>query len=97
MVRAQHLLLTDGLQVNHLRLVIGTSMGGMHTWVWGEIYPDVHGRPGAARGVPTQIAGRNRMLRTMIMDSIREDPAWHGGDYTAQPRRGWSARSRSWC
>jgi homoserine O-acetyltransferase/O-succinyltransferase len=88
MVRAQHLLLTDGLKVNHLRLVLGTSMGAMHCWVWGEMFPDFVDGLVPLASIPTQIAGRNRVMRTMIMDSIRNDPAWHGGDYTEPPRQG---------
>lgn len=85
MVTAQHRLLTEGLKVNHLRLVMGTSMGGMHTWMWGEMFPDFMDGLVPLASVPTQIAGRNRMWRKMIIDSIREDPAWNGGDYTKQP------------
>src|SRR5262245_17571884 len=86
MVTAQYRLLTEGLKVNRLRLVMGTSMGGMHTWVWGERYPDFMDALVPLASVPTQIAGRNRMMRTMIMDAIRDDPDYHGGDYTTQPR-----------
>jgi homoserine O-acetyltransferase len=88
MVRAQHALLVDGLKVNHLRLVMGTSMGAMHCWVWGEAYPDFVDGLVPLASVPTQIAGRNRIMRTMIMDSITHDPAWKGGDYTDQPHQG---------
>jgi homoserine O-acetyltransferase len=88
MVRAQHLLLTDGLKINHLRLVLGTSMGAMHCWVWGEMYPDFADGLVPLASAPTQIAGRNRIMRKMIMDSIRSDPAWKGGDYTEEPREG---------
>jgi len=88
MVRLQHALLTDGLKVNHLRLVLGTSMGAMHCWVWGEMYPDFVDGLVPLASAPTAIAGRNRVMRTMIMDSIRNDPAWKHGDYTAQPRQG---------
>ncbi len=88
MVRAQHLLLTEGLHVNHLRLVLGTSMGAMHCWVWGEMYPDFADGLVPLAAAPTQIAGRNRIMRTMIMDAIRNDPAWKGGDYTEEPRLG---------
>ena len=88
MVRAQHLLLTDGLNVNHLRLVLGTSMGAMHCWVWGEMYPDFADGLVPLASAPTQIAGRNRIMRKMIMDSIRRDPAWKNGEYTEQPREG---------
>ncbi len=86
MVRAQHELLTAGLHVQHLRLVIGTSMGGMHTWMWGEMYPEFMDGLVPLACVPAEIAGRNRMLRKMILDDIRTDPEWKGGDYTAQPR-----------
>ena len=85
MVDAQHELLTKGLGVNHLRLVMGTSMGCMHAWVWGERYPDFVDGLVPLACAPTQIAGRNRMIRTMIMDVIRDDPGYHGGDYTTQP------------
>ena len=86
MVRAQYRLLTEALGVNHLRLVIGTSMGGMHTWVWGETYPDFMDALVPLASLPAPIAGRNRMWRKMAMDLIREDPEWKGGDYVAQPR-----------
>jgi homoserine O-acetyltransferase len=88
MVRAQHLLLTDGLQINHLRLVLGTSMGAMHCWVWGEMYPAFADGLVPLASAPTQIAGRNRIMRRMIMDSIRNDPAWKNGDYVEEPRLG---------
>jgi homoserine O-acetyltransferase len=88
MVRAQHAMLTDGLKVNHLRLVLGTSMGAMHCWVWGEMYPDFVDGLVPLASVPTQIAGRNRVMRKMIMDSITSDPAWKDGEYTEQPRQG---------
>ena len=86
MVEAQYRLLTEGLHVNHLRLVMGTSMGGMHTWVWGEAHPDFMDGLVPLASVPTQIAGRNRMFRKMISDDIRGDPYWKSGDYTEQPR-----------
>ena len=88
MVRAQHLLLTDGLHVNHLRLVLGTSMGAMQCWVWGETYPDFVDGLVPLASAPTQIAGRNRVMRKMIMDSITQDPAWNHGEYTQQPHEG---------
>jgi len=88
MVRAQHALLTDGLNVNHLRLVMGTSMGAMHCWVWSEMYPDFADGHVPLASAPTQIAGRNRVMRAMIMDSITHDPAWKNGDYTEEPRQG---------
>jgi homoserine O-acetyltransferase len=86
MIAAQYRLLTEGLHVNHLELVMGTSMGGMHTWLWGEQHPDFMDGLVPLASVPTQIAGRNRMLRKMIMDDIRGDPGWNGGDYSQQPR-----------
>jgi len=85
MIEAQHRLLVDHLGVAHLRLVMGTSMGGMHSWVWGERYPDFMDGIVPLASVPTAIVGRNRMLRRMAMDDIRTDPAWQNGDYTAQP------------
>jgi homoserine O-acetyltransferase/O-succinyltransferase len=88
MVRAQHALLVDGLKVNHLRLVLGTSMGAMHCWIWGEMYPDFVDGLVPLASVPTQIAGRNRVMREMIMTSITSDPAWKGGEYTEQPKLG---------
>ena len=88
MVRAQHAMLTDGLKVNHLRLVMGTSMGAMHCWVWGEMYPDFVDGLVPLASAPTEIAGRNRVMRKMIMDSITNDPAYKNGEYTAQPHDG---------
>ena len=88
MVRSQHLMLTEGLNVNHLRLVLGTSMGAMHCWVWGEMFPDFVDGLVPLASVPTQIAGRNRVMRTMIMDSITHDPAWKNGEYAEPPHAG---------
>ena len=85
MVAAHYRLLTEHLGVNHLLLVMGTSMGGMHTWVWGETYPDFMDGLVPLASLPTQIGGRNRMMRKMILDDIRNDPAWQGGDYERQP------------
>ncbi|OLE60640.1 MAG: hypothetical protein AUG10_04870 [Gemmatimonadetes bacterium 13_1_20CM_2_70_10] len=85
MVRAHYRLLTEHLGVNHLRLVLGTSMGGMQTWVWGETYPDFMDALMPLASLPVEIAGRNRMLRKMILDAIRTDPAWQGGEYTTEP------------
>ncbi len=85
MVRAQYLLLTQGLGVNHLRLILGTSMGCMQGWVWGYSYPAFVDGLVPLACAPTQIAGRNRMVRTMIMDDIRSDPEWKGGEYTSPP------------
>jgi homoserine O-acetyltransferase/O-succinyltransferase len=85
MIVAQHRLVAEGLHVSHLLLVMGTSMGGMQTWMWAEAYPDFMDGLVPLASVPTQIAGRNRMMRTMMIDDIRNDPEWKGGDYTAQP------------
>lgn len=85
MVRAQHQLLTEGLGLDHLYLVMGTSMGGMHSWLWGQMFPDFMDCLAPLASLPVEIAGRNRMMRKMIMDSIQGDPAWKGGDYEAQP------------
>ena len=85
MVVAQYKLLSDGLNVNHLRLIMGTSMGCMQAWVWGYMYPTFMDGLAPLACVPAQIAGRNRMIRTIAMDNIRNDPTWNGGNYTAQP------------
>jgi homoserine O-acetyltransferase len=86
MVAAQHELVEKGLGVNHLRFVMGTSMGCMHSWVWGETYPDFMDALMPLACQPVQIAGRNRMFRKMVMDAIREDPEWKSGEYTAEPQ-----------
>jgi homoserine O-acetyltransferase len=86
MVIAHYRLLTEGLKVNHLRLVMGTSMGAMHTWLWGERYPDFMDALMPLASLPIQISGRNRMLRRMIIDSIKNDPEWNNGEYKTQPR-----------
>ncbi len=85
MVEAQYRLLTEGLHVNHLRLVMGTSMGGMHTWLWGEIHPEFMDALMPLASLPTQISGRNRVWRRVIIDAIRDCPDWEHGDYRAQP------------
>jgi homoserine O-acetyltransferase len=85
MVTAQYRLVTEGLQVNHLLLVMGTSMGGMQTWMWGERYPDVMDGLMPLASVPTQIAGRNRMMRAIVSQAIRDDPEWRNGEYTTPP------------
>ena len=86
MVTAQYRLLTEGLGVRHLRLVIGTSMGGMHAWLWGEMYPTFADALMPLASVPVQISGRNRLWRRIAIDAIVTDPEWKGGDYVAQPR-----------
>jgi homoserine O-acetyltransferase/O-succinyltransferase len=85
MVDAQHRLLTDRLKVDHLRLIMGTSMGCMQSWIWLETYPDFMDAAMPLACLPVPIAGRNRMMRTMIMDDIRNDPSWMNGDYKKQP------------
>ena len=85
MVEAQYRVLTEGLGVDHLRLIIGTSMGGMHTWLWGELHPDFADALMPLACLPTQIAGRNRVWRRIIIDAIRGDPEWKGGEYATQP------------
>jgi homoserine O-acetyltransferase len=83
MVEAQYRLLIDGLGVNHARLIMGTSMGGMHTWVWGESHPEFMDALMPLASLPSQISGRNRAWRRIIIDAIRNDPAWTGGEYPA--------------
>ena len=85
MVAAEYRLLTEGLGVNHARLIMGTSMGGMHTWLWGEIHPEFMDALMPLASLPTQISGRNRAWRRIVIDAIRNDPAWNGGDYKIQP------------
>src|SRR5438046_8960703 len=86
MIEAQYRLLTEGLGVNHARLVMGTSVGGMHTWLWGEMHPDFMDALMPLASLPTQISGRNRACRRIIIDAIRNDPGWCGGEYNMQPR-----------
>ncbi len=88
MVEAQRRLLVDGLKVDHLRLILGTSMGCMHAFVWGEAHPEFADALMPLACLPTQIAGRNRVWRKLLIDAIRADPAWMGGDYTEQPVQG---------
>jgi homoserine O-acetyltransferase len=85
MVGLQHELLEKGLGVNHLRLILGTSMGCMHSWVWGETYPEFADALMPLACQPVQIAGRNRMWRKLVMDAIRNDPEWKSGDYESEP------------
>ena len=88
MVEAQRRLLVDGLGVDRVRLMLGTSMGCMHIFVWAEAHPDFADALMPMACQPTAIVGRNRLWRTMLKDAIRSDPAWAGGDYTAQPVEG---------
>ena len=86
MVDAHYRLLKEGLGISHLRLVIGNSMGGMQTWLWGTKYPDFMDALAPMAAQPTAMSSRNWMMRRLIVDSIRNDPDWKGGDYTAQPK-----------
>ncbi len=86
MVALQYRLLTEGLHVDHLEAILGTSMGCMHAWLWAERRPEFVSGIVPLACLPTQIAGRNRMMRKMILDDIRTDPEWRGGDYTTEPR-----------
>jgi homoserine O-acetyltransferase len=88
MVEAQYQLLTKGLGVDHARLIMGTSMGCMHSFVWGETHPDFMDALMPLACLPTQIAGRNRMWRKMVIDGVTTDPAWMGGDYKTEPQMG---------
>jgi homoserine O-acetyltransferase len=88
MVRLQRKLLTEKLSVNHLRLVMGTSMGGMHSWMWSEMYPGFMDAAMPLASLPIEISGRNRYFRRMMIDPIRNDPDWKNGEYTSQPVRG---------
>ena len=90
MVLANYRLLTEKLGVAHTRLVMGTSMGGMETWVWGYKYPDFMDALMPLASLPVEIAGRNRMLRKMAIDLIQMDPEWKGGAYATQPKTGLS-------
>jgi len=85
MVEADYRLLTEKLGVDHARMVMGTSMGGMHTWLWGELHPDFMDALMPLASLPTQISGRNRAWRRMVIDAIRYDPTWNGGEYKTQP------------
>jgi len=86
MVEAQYRLIKEGLGIKHLRLVIGNSMGGMQTWIWGEKYPSYMDALVPMASQPTEMAARNWMLRRAMLDTIRNDPDYNGGNYTAQPR-----------
>jgi homoserine O-acetyltransferase len=87
MVALHYRLLNEGLGVNHLRLVLGTSMGCMHTFVWGETYPDFMDALMPLACQPVELAGRNRIWRKMVMDALRSDPEWKGGEYTTEPQQ----------
>ena len=85
MIAADNRLLTEHLGVGHARLVLGNSMGGMETWLWGEMYPGFMDALMPLGAEPAAMAGRNWMLRRMVIDAIRADPGWHGGDYITEP------------
>jgi homoserine O-acetyltransferase len=85
MVAMQYRLLTEGLGIHHLRLVIGNSMGGMMAWTWGEAYPTFMDALVPMASQPSAMASRNWMMRRMLVESIKADPAWKNGDYTVQP------------
>jgi homoserine O-acetyltransferase len=95
MVLANYILLTEHLKVDHLRLVMGTSMGGMHSWVWGYTYPDFMDALMPLASLPVEIAGRNRIQRKMAIDLIQMDPEFKGGEYTKQPLLGLSGAINS--
>lgn len=88
MVLGEHLVVTQALGVDHLRLIMGTSMGCMHSWVWGETYPGFADALMPLACMPIPIAGRNRMTREMAMDAITSDPKWQGGEYKTEPEQG---------
>ena len=86
MVDAQYRLVTEGLGIRHLRLVMGNSMGGMHTWIWGTRYPDAMDALVPMASQPTAMSSRNWMMRRLLIETIRNDPGYNGGNYTEQPR-----------
>src|SRR5689334_24399115 len=86
MVDAHYRLVKEGLGVKHLRLVMGNSMGGMHSWIWGVKYPDMMDALAPMASQPTAMASRNWMLRRLMLETIRNDPDYNGGNYTSQPR-----------
>ena len=86
MVAAQYRLVSEHLGVKHLRLVIGNSMGGMQTWIWAQKYPDSMDVAVPMASLPTEMSGRNWMMRRLLTESIRNDPEWMNGNYTKQPR-----------
>jgi homoserine O-acetyltransferase len=88
MVRSQYMMLTEGLHVDHLRLILGTSMGCMESFVWGETYPGYAQALAPFACLPVELAGRNRMMRYMAIQAIKQDPAWMGGEYKTEPVQG---------
>jgi homoserine O-acetyltransferase len=85
MIEAQRRLLVDGLGIEHVRLILGTSMGGMHCWLWGQLHPEFMDALMPLASLPTQISGRNRAWRRLIIDAIRHSPDWNEGNYEGQP------------
>jgi homoserine O-acetyltransferase len=96
MVEAEYRLVTEGLGVNHLRLVMGTSMGGMHTWMWASRYPDFMDALMPLASLPGQISSRNRAWRRVVIDAIRNDPEWKNGEYATQPQSLRTAAQMLW-
>jgi homoserine O-acetyltransferase len=96
MVEAEYRLVTEGLAVSHLRLVMGTSMGGMHTWMWASRYPDISDAWMPLASVPGPMSGRNRVWRRVVIDAIRQDPEWRGGEYVTQPQSLRTAAQMLW-
>jgi homoserine O-acetyltransferase len=88
MIEAQHRMLTEGLGIHHMRLIMGTSMGCMMSFLWGEMYPDFESALMPLACEPIEIAGLNRMWRQMVIDGIEKDPAWNGGNYSREPEQG---------
>ncbi len=88
MVTAEHALVTQGLGIKRLRLIMGTSMGCMHAFMWGETYPHEMKALMPLACLPTAIVGRNRLWRDMLIEAIKADPAWNGGDYQIEPEQG---------
>jgi homoserine O-acetyltransferase len=88
MIRSQYIMLTEGMHVDHLRLILGTSMGCMQSWVWGETYPEFMDALAPFACYPIELAGRNRMTRYIAIESIEHDPAWMNGEYTTEPVEG---------
>ena len=86
MVEAQYRVVTEALGVRHLRLVLGNSMGGMHAWLWGERHPQFMDALVPMACQPTEMAGRSWMMRRLLVETIRGDPGWNGGNYTSQPK-----------
>ncbi len=85
LVQAQYRLVTEGLGIKHLRLIIGNSMGGMQTWMWGQTWPQMMDALVPMASQPTEMSSRNWMMRRLLVESIKQDPAWNNGSYSAQP------------